>query len=166
MARNTMEDLEDNIWYRPKYRNTVIQIVHYWRNIANSSVLLCIRITLSLKFWLKRSILWSRLKVEFLLVYFLAPHYNKDCSKTLQHWLWKSFFKGIKRPVRGMGREGKNWRGLEPEDDVITTCDKTHASQRYLQAAEDLVVVRDVLSWFSKIENLFFFRGSVRCQHE
>ena len=59
-----------------------------------------------------------------------------------------------------MGREGKNWRGLEPEDDVITTCDKTHASQRYLQAAEDLVVVRDVLSRFSKIENLFFFRGS------
>ena len=65
-----------------------------------------------------------------------------------------------------MGREGKNWRGLEPEDDVITTYDKTHASQRYLQAAEDLVVVRDVLSRFSKIENLFFFRGSVRCQHQ
>ena len=65
-----------------------------------------------------------------------------------------------------MGREGKNWRGLEPEDDVITTCDKMHASQRYLQAAEDLVVVRDVLSRFSKIENLFFFRGSVRCQHQ
>ena len=36
------------------------------------------------------------------------------------------------------GREGKNWRGLEPEDDVLTTCDKTHVSQRYLQAAEDL----------------------------
>ena len=44
------------------------------------------------------------------------------------------------------GREGKNWRGLEPEDDVLTTCDKTHVSQRYLRAAEDLVVVRDVLS--------------------
>ena len=37
-----------------------------------------------------------------------------------------------------MGREGKNWRGLKPGDDVLTTCDKTHASQRYLQAAEDL----------------------------
>ena len=37
-----------------------------------------------------------------------------------------------------MGREGKNWRRLEPGDDVLTTCDKTHASQRYLQAAEDL----------------------------
>ena len=33
MARNTVEDLEDNIWYRPKYYkndwNTAIQIVHY-----------------------------------------------------------------------------------------------------------------------------------------
>ena len=37
-----------------------------------------------------------------------------------------------------MGRQGKNWRGLEPGDDVLTTCEKTHVSQRYLQAAEDL----------------------------
>ena len=39
-----------------------------------------------------------------------------------------------------MGREGKNWRGLEPGDDVPTTCKaiSTHASQRYLQTAEDL----------------------------
>ena len=65
-----------------------------------------------------------------------------------------------------MGREGKNWRGLELKDDVLRTCDKTHTSQRYLQAAEDFVVVSDVLSKFSKIENLFFFRGSVRCQHQ
>ena len=36
-----------------------------------------------------------------------------------------------------MGREEKNWRGLEPGDDVLTTCGKTHASQRYLQAAVD-----------------------------
>ena len=28
------------------------------------------------------------------------------------------------------------------------------------------VVVPDVLSKFSKIENLFFFRGSVQCQHQ
>ena len=35
--------------------------------------------------------------------------------------------------------EGENWRGLEPEDDVLTTCKaiNTHASQRYLQTAED-----------------------------
>ena len=65
-----------------------------------------------------------------------------------------------------MGREGKNWRGLEPGDDVLTTCHKTLASQRYLQAAEAFVVVPDVLSKFSKIENLFFFRGSVQCQHQ
>ena len=65
-----------------------------------------------------------------------------------------------------MGREGKNWRGLELKDDVLRTCDKTHTSQQYLQAAEDFVVVSDVLSKFSKIENLFFFRGSVRCQHQ
>ena len=37
-----------------------------------------------------------------------------------------------------MGRVGKYWRGLEPGDDFLTTCDETHASQRYLQAAEDL----------------------------
>ena len=29
-----------------------------------------------------------------------------------------------------------------------------------------IVVVPDVLSKFSNIENLFFFRGSVRCQHQ
>ena len=55
-------------------------------------------------------------------VYLPAPHYNKNCNKTLQHWLQKSFFKGIERPVRGMRREGKNWRDLEPGDDVLTTC--------------------------------------------
>ena len=37
-----------------------------------------------------------------------------------------------------MGREGKYWRGLEPGDDFLTTCDETYASQRYLQAAENL----------------------------
>ena len=36
-----------------------------------------------------------------------------------------------------MGREGKFRRGLEPGDDVLTTCGKTHASQWYLQAAVD-----------------------------
>ena len=71
------------------------------------------------------------------------------------------FFKGIKRTVRGVGREGKNWRGLEPGDDVLTTCDKTHANQRYLQAAGDLCCCF-LMKKFSKIENLFFFRGSVK----
>ena len=33
-----------------------------------------------------------------------------------------------------MGRKGKNWRGLEPGDNVLTN----HARQRHLQAAEDL----------------------------
>ena len=55
-----------------------------------------------------------------------------------------------------MGREGKNWGGLEPEGDVHTTCNKTHASQRYLQAAEDLRCCSRCK--FSKIENLFFFQ--------
>ena len=37
-------------------------------------------------------------------------------------------------------REAKNWRGLEPGYDVLTTCKtiNTYASQRYLSAAEDL----------------------------
>ena len=55
-----------------------------------------------------------------------------------------------------MGREGKNWRDLEPEDDVFTI----------FKQLRTFVVVPDVLSKFSKIENLFFFRGSVRCQHQ
>ena len=37
-----------------------------------------------------------------------------------------------------MGREGGNWWGLEPGDNALTTWDKTHASQWYLQAAENL----------------------------
>ena len=42
-----------------------------------------------------------------------------------------------------MGREGKNWRGLEPGDDLLTTCDTT------LRA---FVVVPGVFRKFSKIE--------------
>ena len=36
--------------------------------------------------------------------------------------------------------EGKNWRGLEPEDDVLTTCKaiNTNGNQRYFQVAKDL----------------------------
>ena len=45
------------------------------------------------------------------------------------------FLKGLRDLSGGLGREGKNWRGLEPGD-VLTTCDKTHASQRYLLAAD------------------------------
>ena len=96
------------------------------------------------------------LKAELLLVYFLTPHQNKNCNKALHHWLQKSFLKGIKRPVGGMGREGKNWRDLEPGDDVFTI----------FKQLRTFLVVPDVLSKFSKIENLFFFRGSVRCQHQ
>ena len=42
-----------------------------------------------------------------------------------------------------------------------------HASQQYLQAAvRTFVVDPDILSKFSNIENLIFFRRSVRCQHQ
>ena len=64
-----------------------------------------------------------------------------------------------------MGREGKNWRGLEPGDDVLTTGDTMLVSGIFKQL-RTFVVVPDVLSKFSKTENLFFFRGSVRCQHQ
>ena len=59
-----------------------------------------------------------------------------------------------------MGREGKNWRGLEPGDDVLTTCDKTHASQRYLQAAEEL----RCCSWCDEL--IFQDRESVPLQRK
>ena len=42
------------------------------------------------------------------------------------------FLRGLREQSGGGGRKGKNWRGLEPGDDVLTTCDKTHASQQYL----------------------------------
>ena len=51
-------------------------------------------------------------------------------------------------------RGGKSRRGLEPGDDVLTTCKatNTHSSQRYLLAAEDLpCFVPDVLRKFPKI---------------
>ena len=87
-----------------------------------------------------------------MLVYFLAPRYNQNCNKTLQHWLRKSFFKEIKGPAQGVGRKRKTWRSLEPGDDVLTICSKTHASQLYLRI---FVVVPDVLRKFSKIERIF-----------
>ena len=54
-----------------------------------------------------------------------------------------------------MGKEGKNWRGLEPGDDVFITCDKTHASQRYLQAAVDLRANFQRLRTFSSLEEVY-----------
>ena len=57
----------------------------------------------------------------------------------------EKFFKEIWGPVCGVG-EGRiapeNWRGLEPGDDGLTTCKmiNTHASQRYLQAANNITV--------------------------
>ena len=63
-----------------------------------------------------------------------------------------------------MGREGKNWRGLEPGDDVSQLEMKRVLVSGIFKQLRIFVVVPDVLSEFSKIENLFFFRGSVRCQ--
>ena len=63
-----------------------------------------------------------------------------------------------------MGREGKNWRGLEPGDDVSQLEMKLMLVSGIFKKLRIFVVVPDVLSEFSKIENLFFFRGSVRCQ--
>ena len=73
----------------------------------------------------------------------------------------EEFLQEDQETIPGLGREGKNWRGLQPGDEVLTTCDKTHASQRYLQQLITLVVLPDVLKKFSEIKNLFFLRGSV-----
>ena len=73
----------------------------------------------------------------------------------------EEFLQEDQETIPGLGREGKNWRGLEPGDEVLTTCDKTYASQRYLQQLITLVVLPDVLKKFSEIKNLFFLRGSV-----
>ena len=72
-----------------------------------------------------------------MLVYLLAPHYSKNCKKKL-------FNTGCGRvSSRGLiirdqcgGWGGKGRIGNKTCDKTI--CDKTHASQRYLQAAEDL----------------------------
>ena len=63
-----------------------------------------------------------------------------------------------------MGREGKNWRGLEPGDDVSQLEMKRMLVSGIFKQLRIFVVVPDVLSEFSKIENLFFFKGGVRCQ--
>ena len=67
-----------------------------------------------------------------------------------------------------MGREGKGRIG---EVWNLGTMFLQLAIKRILASAifkqlRTFVVVRDVLSKFSTIENLFFFRGSVRCQHQ
>ena len=64
-----------------------------------------------------------------------------------------------------MGREGKNWRGLEPGDDVLTTGDTMPVSGIFKQL-RTFVVVLDVLGKFSKTLNLSFFGRSVRYQHQ
>ena len=63
-----------------------------------------------------------------------------------------------------MGREGKNWRGLEPGDDVSQLEMKCMLVSGIFKQLRIFVVVPDVLSEFSKIEIFFFFRGGVRCQ--
>ena len=52
-----------------------------------------------------------------------------------------------------MGREGKNWRDLEPGDDVLTI----------FKQLRTFVVVPDVLSKFSKIENIIFSSSEEVC---
>ena len=106
------------------------------------------------------------LKAELLLVYFLAPHYNENCDKTLQHWLQKSFFKGLRDQSGGWGGQGSIgvvWN--------LGTTFSQHAMKRMLVSGifkqlRTFAEVPYMRSKFSMIENLFFFRGSVRCQHQ
>ena len=71
----------------------------------------------------------------------------------------------MKRPVGGGGKEriGEVWN--------LGTTFSQLAIERMLVSGifkqlRTFVVVPDVLSKFLKIENVFFFRGSVRCQHQ
>ena len=97
------------------------------------------------------------LKAELLLVYFLAPHYNENCNKTPQHWLQKNSSRGS-RDQSGKGRSGEVWN--------LGTAFSQLAIKRMLVSGifkqlRTFVVVPDVMSKFSKIQNLFFFRGSI-----
>ena len=75
-----------------------------------------------------------------------------------------------------MGREGKNWRGLEFSELVVKRMlvSGIFKQLRTFVVVPDLIIVSrgvsstnyDLMSKFSKIQNLFFFRGSVRCQHQ
>ena len=49
--------------------------------------------------------------MEFSLVYFPALHYNKNCNITLQHWMSKSFFKGMQGSVWGLKGGGRREGG-------------------------------------------------------
>ena len=65
------------------------------------------------------------------------------------------------REQSGGGEGRENWRGLEPGDDVLAI--KRMLVSDIFKQLRTFVIVPDVLNKFSKIENLFFFRGSVRC---
>ena len=60
-----------------------------------------------------------------------------------------------------MGREGKNWRGLEPGDDVLTTCDKTHSSCGIFRQLRTFVVVLNAID-----EQIFEDRESYLLQRK
>ena len=49
----------------------------------------------------------------------------------------EEFLQGDLETTSGVGRGGGNLRGLEPGDDVLTTCKaiNKHASHQYLQIA-------------------------------
>ena len=72
-----------------------------------------------------------------MLVYLLAPHYSKNCKKKLFNTGCGRFSsRGLIIRDQCGGWGGKGRIGNKTCDKTI--CDKTHASQRYLQAAEDL----------------------------
>ena len=64
----------------------------------------------------------------------------------------------------GGGEVGKNWRGLEPGDDVLTT---THMLvSGIFRQVTTVVIALDVVTKFSKIRSVVFFRWSAWYQHQ
>ena len=94
--------------------------------------------------------------MELLLDYFPAlvtP--NKNCDETLQHWLLKSFFNGLKDQAGGWGG-GEELTKSGTWGDVLTT---THmlVSDIFRQLTTSVVVL-DVVTKLLMIGSVCFFR--------
>ena len=67
---------------------------------------------------------------------------------------------------RGLRDQSGGWEGKGRIGEVWKLAIKCMLFSGIFGQLRTFVVVPDVLSKFSKTENLFFFRGSVRCQHQ
>ena len=74
--------------------------------------------------------------------------------------------RGLREQSGGWGGKGRIGEVWNPGTTFSQLAIKRMLVSGIFEQMRTFVVVPDVLSKFSKTENLFFFRGSVRCQHQ